>query len=114
MSMMVWKILDKVTLTRDSAADLSGALDLGGYTELHVVFTVHSTTDGESPKVCLRHALVNEEGCYVDFASACEVALTAAGVSWIPVSTFTRYVCWFLSGTLSGEAVVSLDVIAKG
>ncbi len=35
-------------------------------------------------------------------------------LSWIPATALTRYVCWFLSGTLGGEVVVSLDLIAKG
>ncbi len=113
MPMMVWKILDKVTLTRDSAADLSGAVDLGEFTELHVVVTVHSATDGESPKLCVRHAIQNEAGSYVDFASACEASLSAEGVSWFSAESFTRYVCWSLSGDLGGEAVVSLDLMAK-
>lgn len=113
MSMMVWKILDRVTLTQDSVADLSGALDLGEYRELHLVVTVHSATDGQTPKLCVRHAAVNAEGAYVDFASVCEASLSTPGVSWFPATAFTRYVCWFLSGTLGGEVIVSLDLIAK-
>ncbi len=113
MHMMVWKILDKVTLTRDSVADLSGALDIGEFTELHVVVTVHSGSEGEAPKLCVRHALTNEEGSYVDFASVCEVSLSAAGVSWFSTQSFTRYVSWSLSGALAGEATVSLDLMAK-
>ncbi len=49
----------------------------------------------------------------MDFASVCEASLSTPGMSWFPATAFTRYVCWFLSGTLGGEVVVSLDLIAK-
>lgn len=113
MSLMYRKILDRVTLSPGTASDLSGALDLGEFGQVHFVLTVHSAGDGDAPKLCVKHAAVNEEGAYVDFAVACETTLASTGTSWFQVDAFTRYVCWFISGTLNSEATVSLDLVAK-
>lgn len=72
-----------------------------------------SAGDGDAPRLCVKHAAVSEEGAYVAFAVACVTPLAATGTSWFQVDSFTRYVWWFISGTLNSEATVSLDLVAK-
>lgn len=108
------RILVRASVSTDDALDLSGALDLGELRELHVVVTVDEAGTGETARLSVKHAPVNEEAAYLDFETPAEVDLTSTGTTWVQVSSFTRWVHWFLSGTLSENAVVTLDVMAKG
>lgn len=40
--------------------------------------------------------------------------LTTETTTWFHVTSFTRFVGWILSGTLDAEAVVTVDIVAKG
>lgn len=113
MSLHYRRLLDSVTLSPGAEVDLSQALDLGDYRELHLVLTVQSAGEGDAAKLVVRHAAVNESGSYLDFETSAEIALTATGTAWFHADTFTRWVCWFVTGTLSADAVVTLDLVAK-
>lgn len=117
MDMQYRRLLDSVTLSAGDVVDLTGALDLGQYRELHIVVTIHQAgeaQEGESVTLSVKHAAINEEALYLDFETPAEVSLTSAGTSWFHASTFTRYVWWFVSGTLLSDAVVTLDLVGKG
>ena len=113
MPMLYRRLLDEATLSADTAPDLSAALDLGDYREIHLVLTVTSAGDGDAAKLVVRHAAVNDEAAYLDFETPVSVSLGTTGSTWFHVDTFTRWVSWFVSGTLSREAVVTLDLVAK-
>lgn len=113
MSILYRRLLDGATLAPGDAPDLAGALDLGEYREVHLVLTVDSAGEGDAPTLVVQHAAVNEEGAYVDFETRAETALNATGTAWFHAGTFTRWVMWFVSGTLSAEARVTVDLIAK-
>lgn len=110
-------LLDKHTLSRETSPDLGEALDLGDYGTLHIVVTVHTaaTADAGSanPTLDVQHAAVNELDRYLPFDTPVSIDLTVAGTTWVHVSDFTRFVLWMLSGTLSTEAVVTVEIIAK-
>lgn len=109
------RLLDQASLETGAAMDLSmDALDLGEYASLHFVITVVSAGEsGDTGKLVLKHAAVNETGSYVDFATPVQVALNATGTTWFSADDFTRYAAWFVTGNLSGSAVVTLDLVAK-
>ena len=105
--------LSAATLSAGAEVDLSQALDLADYREVHVVLTVDQAGDGETPVLVVRHAAVNEAGAYVDFDTPAQRTLSSTGTSWFHADSFTRWVMWFVSGTLNADAVVTVDVIAK-
>lgn len=113
MPMLYRRLLDGATLSAESAPDLSSALDLGDYREIHLVLTVSSPSDGDAAKLVVRHAAVNEASAYLDFATPAEIALSTSGSAWFHVDTFTRWVSWFITAAPSAEAVVTLDLVAK-
>lgn len=113
MALQYCRILSSTTLSPGDASDVSLALDEGEYRELHVVLTVSSAGQGDTPKLVLRHAAVNDKDHYLDFETPVEISLTETGTAWFHVDTFTRWVCWFVSGTLTEPAVVTIDLIGK-
>lgn len=113
MEMMYRRLLHSATLSPGAEADLSQALDLGSFRELHLVMTVEGAGEGEEPKLIVQHAAVNEPEHYLDFETAAEVDLTVTGRAWFHAGSFTRWVCCFVSGTLSADATVTIDVVAK-
>ncbi len=113
MGLHVRRLLENAPLTPDAGLDLSQALDLGDYREVHLVLTVNGAGDGGEAKLVVRHAAVNEASCYLDFETPAEIALNATGQAWFHADTFTRWVCWSVSGTLLAEARVTLDLVAK-
>lgn len=113
MNLMTMRLLDHATLSPGETGDTTRALDCGAFREVHLVLTVHSAGVGDTPKLCVKHAAQNESGAYLDFDTAAEIALTGTGMAWFKADAFTRYLCWFVSGTLNTEAVVSLDLVAK-
>ena len=117
MSMFHRRLLESATLSADSALDLESALDLGHFRELHIVLTVNQAAEvaeGTTAKLVLRHAAVNGVDQYVDFDTPAEIDLSREATVWFHVDSFLRYVGWFVSGTLTGAAVVTIDVIGKG
>ena len=114
MPMLYRRLLDRATLSPGATAALSQALDLGEVTALHFVLTVHEAGDGDAPILVVKHAAVNEEDAYLAFDTPAERALSSAGATWVASTSFTRWVCWFVSGTLATDATVSLDLVAKG
>ena len=113
MSILYRRLLDGATLAAGDASDLSSALDLGEYREVHLVLTVDSAGDGDAPVLVVQHAAVNQAGAYMDFETRAELSLSATGTAWFHAATFTRWVMWFVSGTLSADATVTVDLIAK-
>lgn len=49
----------------------------------------------------------------MDFDTPAEIDLSREAMVWFHVDAFLRYVGWFGSGTLTGAAVVTIDVIGK-
>lgn len=107
------RLLDNATLVAGDKMDLSGALDLGDSRELEVVVTVITAASGVNPILELRHAACNSEDAYLDFETRVQVDLSATGKSWFHVSHFTRWIAWFLAGTLESSAVVTIDLVGK-
>lgn len=114
MSLLYRRLLEQATMTPGATTDLSTALDLGEYRELHFVLTVVAAGEGDAPKLVLKHAPVNEESAYLNFETPVVVSLSATGSTWFKVDSFTRWVCGFVSGSLNAEAVVTIDLIGKG
>lgn len=108
------RVLDRQTLTTDATMDASEAPDVGAYTILEIVATVHEAASGESPRLLVRHAPVNEADAWLAFETPMEVDLSVTGATWRHVTAFTRFLGWSTSGTLNTDAVVTLDVVAKG
>jgi len=96
-----------------ASQDLSAALDLLDYTTLELMVRVTQATTGDSPRLLLRHAPVNEADAYDDFPTPIAVDLTATGRTWVHVGYFTRWLAWFSSGTLDADAEVVVDLIAR-
>lgn len=108
------RMLENAILSAGETGGVSGALDLGGFSELHLVITVQEAGDGESPRLRVKHAIVNEESVYVDFETPVSVDLSVSGTVWVHVPAFTRWVCWFVEGAIASSATVTLDALAKG
>lgn len=107
------RTLQSASVGTDGSPDPSAAQDFGEYLELHVVLTVVQAGEGEGATLSVKHAPVNEEDAYLDFETPVEVDLTQVGTTWFQVASFTRWVCWFISGTVTSDAVVTLDLVAK-
>lgn len=108
------RLLEQKSLEDGDLMDLVDALDLGIYTSLEFVIRVLQAGEGEAPVLVLQHAAVNETGAYLNFETPVSIDLTTTGSTWVHVAAFTRFVGWSLSGTLSSEAIVTIDVVAKG
>lgn len=113
MEMMVRRMLHSAVLSPGAEADLSQAMDLGAFRELHLVVMVEGAGEGSGAKLVVQHAAVNDADHYLDFETAAEVDLTATGRTWFHTGAFTRWVCCFVSGTLTADATVTVDVVAK-
>lgn len=109
-----WRILIQQSIGNGDSQPLPEALDLIDSSSLVVIIQVHEAATGEAPRLLIRHAPVNEEEEYLDFDSAIEVDLTATGRSTYHVEYFSRWVAWFTSGVLETNAVVTIDIIARG
>ena len=107
------RVMNERTLSPDDEMSLDEALDLGSFDTLDIIIHVLGAAEGDAPTLTLKHAAFNEEGRYLDFATAVTVDLSATGSHWFRIDAFTRYLGWFLSGTLSGDVVVTLDVVAR-
>lgn len=95
------------TMSSESAADLSE-----GHT-LEVVVTVHSAGEGDSPTLCLRHAPDSADESWLEFPEPMRISPSRPGRYWLHASRYTRYVGWALNGTLTADAEVTVDLIAK-
>ncbi len=113
MSTFSARLLYRISIQSGDRMDLTQALDLLPFRELDIVITVLEAGVGESPRLVVEHAPQNEEGGYLSFPEPVDVALDAAGSSWIRVTAFTRYIAWRSTGTLDSPATVSLDVLAR-
>ncbi len=101
------------TVSNGASQDLSTALDLIAYSTLELMVRVTQSTTGESPRLLLRHAPVNEADAYEDFATPVAVDLSTTGRTWVHVACFTRWLAWFSDGTLEADAEVVVDLIAR-
>jgi len=113
MSMRYIRPLSSVTLSPGVAIDLASALDLGDSAELQIVLTVTQAGDGDTPVLVVKHAAVNEASAYFDFDTPVKISLSSPGTAWFKVDSFTRWICWFVSGSLNSGAVATIDIIAK-
>lgn len=109
------RILDCRTLSSNDLMGILEALDLGAYKEIEIVLPLVRQGAGTNPKLVIKHAMVNEPDAYVGFATPYEVDLTQSNgtISWTHVPYFTRFVRWYVTGTLSTAPVVTVDILAK-
>lgn len=105
------RLLDQATLSTGDALDPADALDLADYKELEIVVEVHSAAEGDTPRLVLQHGPT--AAVSLNFETPVSVDLSATGTSWLHLARFTRWLGWSVTGTLSGGAVVTLEVIAK-
>lgn len=119
MSILTLRLLDGVTLNAQSA--LSAVVDLGEYLTLDIIVrvaqagTAAPADDGGTGAVALvvQHAPTDDDASYLDLPDPVSVDLTATGATWVHADHYTRYVRLTLSGHLEGDAVVTVDLVAK-
>ncbi len=107
-------LLDRATLRDGDALSPDESVDLGAYTTLGVVLTVHEAGAGEAPVLVLEHAIQNEDEAFVGFDPAIEIPLDATGTQSAMKSQILRWLRWRISGTLTGQATVTLAILARG
>lgn len=113
MSTTWWRILDNVKLNSGDKVDLSSLLDLAQSSRLDFIVTVHTAGTGTNPVLQLKHAATADLDAFVNFEKAIEQNLTATAVTWYHIEAFTRFIGWFVDGTITDLPVVSVDVIAR-
>lgn len=107
------RVLLRVSLAEGDAMDLAEALDLVEFRDLDIVFQISEAGEGNSPRLLVEHAPVNEESAYIAFNTPISVDLTTAGTTWFRITEFTRWVRWRSTGTISSSPVVTLDILAR-
>lgn len=107
-------LLDRVTLSADSAMDPGSSADMADGQTLEIVVTVEEAATGESPVLALWHAPDAADAVWLDFPEPVRVSLNRAGRTWVHAPRYTRYVGWSASGTFDTPAVVSVVLLAKG
>ena len=107
------RVLDNQSINSTDPIDLTQAFDVSVFRELHFILTVVSAGEGENAKIEVKHAHINEEKAYRSFATPVEADLTTTSDAWFAITSFTRFVYWFVTGTLSADAVIILDLVAK-
>ena len=113
MSIQTRILLDRATVHDGDALSLSDALDLGEYSSLGVVLTVHEAGAGSAPTLSVEHAVVNEDEGYVPFDTPMQISLETPATAAFQAHPFLRWIRRTCSGTLSSPAVVTLAIIAK-
>lgn len=109
------RLLSNATLSAGAAPDLPmDGRDFAAADRLDIVIRVLTAGTGDGAVTLkIMHAPENDADVYLDFATAVEVSLTETGLYWFHVDSFTRWVAWFVSGTLTSDAVVTVDVIGR-
>lgn len=107
------RVLFSIPVGGGTSVNLTDAIDVGDYREVHFSFLVESAGEGADIALTVKHAATNEEAFYVDFEAPVSVPLDATGISWFHATTFQRWIYWFVSGTFSADATVTFDIIAK-
>lgn len=107
------RVMSSQTVNGSTEVNLDLALDLLEYRDAWFVVRVEGAGEGDSIVLQVKHAATNEEEAYVDFEEPIEVALDATGIQWFHVSSLLRWVYWFVSGTFTADATVTIDVIAR-
>ncbi len=97
-------ILEDRTLQTGDAMNDDNTLD--------TVFHVLTAAEGDAPTLTLKHVAFNVFGRFLAFTPEVSVDLSAVGSPWFRIDAFTRYVGWFLSGTLTTDAVVTVELVA--
>lgn len=105
-------ILEDRTLQTGDAMNDDDALDLALYNTLDLVIHVLTAAEGDAPTLTLKHVAFNVFGRFLAFTPKVSVDLSAVGSHWFRIDAFTRYVGWFLSGTLTTDAVVTVELVA--
>lgn len=114
MNLYYGRLLASAKVAGNDGDEVLAPLDLGGYSELHLVVTVEEAGDGVAPALEIKHAAECMSGTWLAFATPVTVALDVKSTTWYPVPSFTRWVSASISGTVSSAAVVTLDLVGKG
>lgn len=103
------RLLDPRVLGAGDTQDSKDAFDGGGYSKLELQCRILKS--GSAGSIKLQHAAVNEEDAYIDLGSASWVATGSGG--HISISNFLRFIRWAADGSVAGNPVVMIDLIAK-
>lgn len=114
MGMFSLSFMDHRTLAEGDTMSNAEAVDVGPFTIVDLVITVHSAATGTSPTLTIKHAARLAEDAWLDLDEALVIDLTATGTTWRHVSAVTRFLGWFLSGTVETGPEVTIDIVAKG
>ncbi len=104
-------LLQPMTLTADWNQDQTEAVDLGGYTQLHLQINV--LVAGTAGTIKIQHATRREKDWFEDIAGA-TVALNQSGPKTITVSSFSRFIRLATDGNVAGTPVAAGTIVAKG
>lgn len=113
MAVFSTRLLNQATINDGETMDLTQALDLCEFQTLDVVVHVVTAAVGESPLFILEHAAANDTSSYMAFSPPVQVDLTVTGHSWYRITSFTRWIAWRISGSLSSSAMVTIDLLAR-
>lgn len=114
MGMFSLSFMDHRTLSDGDTMSNAEAVDVGPYTIVEVVITVHSAATGTSPTLTIKHASRLSDEAWLDLDEPLVIDLTATGTTWRHVSACTRFLGWFLAGTVDTGPEVTIDLVAKG
>ena len=109
MASETWRLLGPRVLSADDVQTLDLAFDAGAYSTLEI--HVRILKSGSAGNLKLQHAAVNEEDAYIDLGTA-SWAVTGSG-GHISISNFLRYVRWVCDGSVAGNPVIMIDIVAK-
>lgn len=107
-------IMDQRTLSDGDTMANNEAVDAGAWPTAELVITVNTAATGESPTLTIKHAPRLVGNVWLDFEEPLVIDLSETGDTWVHVTSFTRFIGWFVSGTLTTPAVVTFDLVAKG
>ena len=107
-------LLDRAALQDGATPSADQVLDLGDALQVELVLTVEQAAEGDAPTLTLKHGPTLETASALDFREPAQIPLSRVGRRWYSPDRHTRYLTWALSGTLDGEATVSVDVLTRG
>ena len=108
----VYTLLDRQNIATESGvAQYGDAVDMLGHSVLRVSVQIHAA--GTAGTIKLQHSAFTDPNSFLDITSA-SWNLNSAGVNYLAVTDFLRYVRWVTDTSVAGSPVVTLQVVAKG